>query len=137
MGAGPDEMARYRAVMRSATIKQNMTNAGVPEVQQVWCHEIGAARMFHAVSLEGDAEAAKVLAFSTPQMADGVRRLEDARLELTAVVEPLKSVTDDVESEAGERYRFGVETMERQRIRVLTIHDVARAALTAQRELGL
>src|SRR5262249_26061562 len=31
MGAGPDEMARYRAVMRSATIKQNMTNAGVPE----------------------------------------------------------------------------------------------------------
>src|ERR1019366_6580657 len=25
MGAGPDEMARYRAVMRSATIKQNMT----------------------------------------------------------------------------------------------------------------
>ncbi len=97
----------------------------------------GLIRMFQAVSLEGDAEAAKVLAFSTPQMADGVRRLEDARLELTAVVEPLKSVTDDVESEAGERYRFGVETMERQRIRVMTMHDVARAALTAQRELGL
>ena len=32
MGGGPDEMARYRAVMRSATIKQNMTNAGVPGV---------------------------------------------------------------------------------------------------------
>ncbi len=28
--AGPDEMARYRAVMRSATIKQNVANAGVP-----------------------------------------------------------------------------------------------------------
>ena len=52
MGAGSDEMARYRAVMRSATIKQNMTNAGVPEVQQVWCHEIGAARMFHGVSIK-------------------------------------------------------------------------------------
>jgi 4-hydroxy-3-polyprenylbenzoate decarboxylase len=52
MGAGPDEMARYRAVMRSATIKQNMTNAGVPDVQQVWCHEIGGARMFHAVSIK-------------------------------------------------------------------------------------
>jgi 4-hydroxy-3-polyprenylbenzoate decarboxylase len=51
MGAGPDEMARYRAVMRSATIKQNMTNAGVPDVQQVWCHEIGGARMFHGVSI--------------------------------------------------------------------------------------
>lgn len=52
MGAGPDEMARYRAVMRSATIKQNMANAGVPDVQQVWCHEVGGARMFHGVSIK-------------------------------------------------------------------------------------
>ena len=52
MGGGPDEMARYRAVMRSATIKQNMANAGVPGVQQVWCHEIGGARMFHGVSIK-------------------------------------------------------------------------------------
>jgi UbiD family decarboxylase len=51
MGAGPDEMARYRAVLRSATIKQNMTNAGVPGVRQVWCHEIGGARLFHGVSI--------------------------------------------------------------------------------------
>jgi UbiD family decarboxylase len=51
MGGGPDEMARYRAVMRSAMIKQNMTNAGVPAVQQVWCHEVGAARIFHAISI--------------------------------------------------------------------------------------
>ena len=53
MGAGPDEMARYRAVMRSALIKQNMANAGVPGVQQVWRHEIGgsahaARRVNHA-----------------------------------------------------------------------------------------
>ena len=51
MGAGPDEMARYRAVMRSATIKQNVANAGVPGVQQVWCHEVGGARMLHAISI--------------------------------------------------------------------------------------
>jgi 4-hydroxy-3-polyprenylbenzoate decarboxylase len=51
MGAGPDEMARYRAVMRSAIIKQNMVNAGVPSVNQVWCHEVGGARMLHAVSI--------------------------------------------------------------------------------------
>lgn len=51
MGAGPDEMARYRAVMRSAIIKQNMINAGVPGINQVWCHEVGAARMLHAVSI--------------------------------------------------------------------------------------
>lgn len=52
MGAGPDEMARYRAVMRSATIKQNMTNAGVPAVEQVWCHEVGGARMMHGVAIK-------------------------------------------------------------------------------------
>src|SRR5579863_8828513 len=52
MGGGPDEMARYRAVMRSAMIKQNMTNAGVPGVEQVWCHEVGAARIFHAISIK-------------------------------------------------------------------------------------
>jgi len=52
MGAGPDEMARYRAVLRSATIKQNMANAGVPDVQQVWCHEVGGARMLHGVSIK-------------------------------------------------------------------------------------
>ena len=51
MGGGPDEMARYRAVMRSATIKQNVTNAGVPGVQAVWCHEVGGARMLHALSI--------------------------------------------------------------------------------------
>ncbi len=45
--------------------------------------------MFQAVSLEGDAEAAKVLAFSAPQMARWGGRVEGARLELTAVVEPL------------------------------------------------
>ena len=52
MGAGPDEMARYRAVLRSATIKQNITNAGVPGVEQVWCHEVGGARMFHGISIK-------------------------------------------------------------------------------------
>ena len=51
MGGGPDEMARYRAVMRSAIIKQNMANAGVPGVKQVWCHEVGGARMLHGVSI--------------------------------------------------------------------------------------
>jgi hypothetical protein len=55
---------------------------------------------------------------------------------LTAVVEPLRAVSDG-DDEAGERYSFGVETMERSEIRVITLHDLARAAATAQRELGL
>jgi hypothetical protein len=91
-------------------------------------------RMFHAVSLDGDVEAAKVLAYSAPQLRDGVARVEAAALQLTAVVEPLRMVSE-IEDEAQERYRFGVEAMERQAIRVVTVNDLARAAETARREL--
>ena len=91
-------------------------------------------RMFQAVSLEGDVEAAKGLAYSAPQLMEGVRRVEAARLELTAIVEPLREVSD-TEDEAMERYRFGVEAMERQEIRVVTLSDLARVAETARMEL--
>ena len=94
----------------------------------------GVIRMFQAVSLEGDVEAAKGLAYSAPQLIEGVQRVEAARLELTAVVEPLRTVSD-TEDEAMERYRFGVEAMERQEIRVVTLNDLARVAETARVEL--
>jgi hypothetical protein len=97
-------------------------------------HEV--IRMFHAVSLEGDVESAKGLAFSATQLREGVQRVENASLELTAVVEPLRSVSAD-EDEATERYRFGIETMEQQQIRVVTVSDLARVAETARIELSV
>jgi hypothetical protein len=112
-------------------------NIGVPG-ELVRGGENGVIRMFHAVSLEADVEAAKVLAWSAPRLHAGVERVEGAKLELTAVVEPLRAVShDDAQSEDGERYRFGVDTMESQQIRVLTIHDLARAAETARIDLRL
>jgi hypothetical protein len=56
-------------------------------------------------------------------------------LELTAVVEPLREVSE--EDEGIERYRFGVEAMESQDVRVLTTNDLARAAETAKTDLRL
>jgi hypothetical protein len=94
----------------------------------------GVVRMFQAVSLEGDVEGAKGLAYSAPQLMEGVQRVEGAALELTAVVEPLRAVSE-LEDEAMERYRFGVEAMERQAIRVVTVNDLARVAATARMEL--
>lgn len=91
----------------------------------------GVIRMFHAVSLAGDAEAAKVLAYSAPMLVEGVRRVEGAGLELTAVVEPLVALGE----EQMEAYRFGVETMEQQAIRVMTVNDLGRMAEAARREL--
>jgi hypothetical protein len=91
-------------------------------------------RIFQAVSLEGDVEMARVLAFTAPHLREGVARVEGVPLELTAVVEPLRAVSGD---EAEERYRFGVETMEQSEIRVVTLSDLARVAATARHELGL
>jgi len=93
----------------------------------------GIIRMFHAVSLEGESELSKVLAFSAPALMEGVRREEKADLQLTAVVEPVQETIEDDERLA--QYRFAVETMEAQKIRVLTTNDLSRAAETARSEL--
>lgn len=98
----------------------------------------GVIRMFHAVSFEPGLETAKVLAFSEAALRAGVERVEKADLELTAIIEPaarLGATDDDPERLA--LYRFGVETMEEHRIRVLTTSDLERVAATARRELHL
>ena len=98
----------------------------------------GLVRIFHAVSLENDVEAAKSLAYTAPQLREGILRVEAAPLELTAVVEPIRSLSgEDFADEAADRYRFGIDEMERQQIRVLTISDLARAAETARIDLHL
>ena len=48
----PDELARYRAVARSALLKQSIQAAGVPDITNVWAHEVGTARMLVAVSIK-------------------------------------------------------------------------------------
>jgi hypothetical protein len=98
----------------------------------------GTIRMFHAVSLEAGVEMAKVLAFSSAALHQGVERVERAQLELTAVIEPAAKLGATAEEpERLEMYRFGVETMEEHRIRVLTTSDLGRVAETARRELGI
>jgi DUF3037 family protein len=96
----------------------------------------GMIRMFQAVSLEPGVEMAKVLAFSVEGLRTGVERVEKAQLELTAVVEPAAKVgAIEEEPDRVAMYRFGVETMEEQGIRVLTTSDLGRVAETARREL--
>lgn len=52
LGGGSDEMARYRAVIRSAMLKQELADAGVPDVAQIWCHEVGGSRMLHGIAIK-------------------------------------------------------------------------------------
>jgi hypothetical protein len=128
------ERAGVWGLMRKRIAASMYTRAGDPMKIDCGYRPNGVIRMFQAVSLEGDVEAAKGLAYSAPQLIEGVQRVEAARLELTAIVEPLRAVSD-TEDEAMERYRFGVEAMERQEIRVVTLSDLARVAETARVEL--
>jgi hypothetical protein len=131
-------------VMRKRIQASMYTRPGDPLRIDCGYRPNGVIRMFHAVSLEGDLEAAKVLAFSAPQMVEGVMRVEKAMLELTAIVEPLRGLlgkdseeilTNGAEQDRIDQYRFGVETMERSRIRVLTVSDLPRVAERAREEL--
>jgi 4-hydroxy-3-polyprenylbenzoate decarboxylase len=44
-------MARYRAITRSALLRQEIEKAGVPDVKAVWAHEAGGARMLLGVAI--------------------------------------------------------------------------------------
>ena len=123
------ERAGVWRLMRKRIAASEYTRAGDP--LKIDCgYRNGVVKMFHAVSLDGDVETAKGLAFSAPRLSDGVLRVENAKLELTAIIEPIASMGEDTEL-----YRFGVEILEQQSIRVLTVNDLARVAETARREL--
>jgi hypothetical protein len=129
------ERAGVWGLMRKRIAASLYTRPGDPMKIDCGYRAEGLIRMFQAVSLEGDVEAAKGFAYSAPQLREGVERVESATLELTAVVEPLRRRDTDAEEEATERYRFGVEAMEREAIRVVTLSDLARVAETARLEL--
>ena len=122
------EQAGVWALMRKRVPAWEYTQPGDP--LRLDCgYRNGQVRMFHAVSLESDAETAKGLAFSMPALRRGVTRVEGVPLELTAVIEPVAKVSDP------ELYRFGVGLMEEAGLRVLTVTDLGRVADTARREL--
>jgi hypothetical protein len=128
------ERAGVWELMQRRISAARYTRAGDPLRIDCGYRPNGVVRMFQAVSLAGDVEGAKVLAFSSADLTEGVARVERATLELTAIIEPLRDAVEDVEEEQAS-YRFGVETMERARIRVLTTSDLERVAETARREL--
>ncbi len=123
-------------LLRKRIAAAEYTRRGDPLRIDVGYRPNGIIRMFHAVSLEPGAEMAKVLAFSAGSLRAGVERVEKAELELTAIIEPASKLgATDEEPERLALYRFGVETMEEHRIRVLTTSDLSRVAETARREL--
>lgn len=126
------ERAGVWDLMRKRIPAAEYTRAGDP--LRIDCgYRNGKLRMFHAVAPETDAELAKVLAFSVAGLTAGVRRAEGAELELTAIVQPFAAIAGEAERE--DQYRFAVETMEAQQIRVLTTERLPQVAEMARQEL--
>jgi hypothetical protein len=144
------------ALMRKRIPAAAYTRRGDPMRLDCGYKPNGVIRIFHAVSLANDAEAAKGLAYSAPLLREGLMRVENAALDLAAVVEPIRSLSpesvspeaspedspedragSDFTGEAADLYRFGVAALESAAIRVLTVNDLARAAETARTELRL
>ena len=98
----------------------------------------GRIRMFHAVPLD-DLDPAKVLAFTSAELAVGVKRREGLELELIAVVDPLRRNEADGTLELNEDqfsiYNAGKTIMEQNRIQVITTLSLPEMAKAARRDL--
>ena len=90
----------------------------------------GTVKLFHAVTLSTDVNAAKVLAFSFPQLVQGIHKAENKQAILTAIVE------DDLPSD-DESVTFARETLEQNAIRIAPVSAMADIAKQAARELGI
>lgn len=98
----------------------------------------GDARMFQAISLESDVDDAKVLAFSAGGLIAGVKEMEKAKLELTAIVEPIRDPTgQEPDEDRTLRYEYAKAIMKKHEIRMLTSSDLPGVAERARRELGV
>jgi len=116
--------------LRRAIPVEEYTHKGDPLKIDAGYRPNGVVRMFHAVSLETDVNAAKVLAFSYPQIREGIARKEEAKSELTAIVEPELDRDD-------EAIAFALATLRENDIGVATVADMPRIADRARRELKI
>ncbi len=108
----------------------NYGNKGDPLKIDFGYRPNGVIRMFQAMSLETDVDAAKVLAFSYPALREGLRRAENAASELTAVVEDGLNRDDDA-------IGFALATLAASEIRVAAVSEMPVYAERAGVELGL
>lgn len=124
------EQAGVWDLMRKSIAAAPYTHPGDPLRIDCGYQPNGEVKLFHAVSLLTDTDDAKVLAFSYPQLAAGIQRLEKAKTRLTAVVE------DELDS-ADESISFAIATMQQSGMSVLAKSLMGEVAQKARAELRL
>ncbi|MCI0356110.1 MAG: DUF3037 domain-containing protein [Acidobacteria bacterium] len=122
------EQAGVWKLMRRRIAVAQYTRPGDPLKIDCGYRPNGVVKLFHAVSLASDVDSAKVLAFTYPQIAEGIARLEQAKTDLTAIVE------DDLDRD-DEPMAFALETLKQSRISVSATAELPRIAEAARRDL--
>lgn len=122
------EQAGVWGLMRKQIAVAEYTHKGDPLKIDCSYRPNGEIKMFQAVSLGSDVDAAKVLAFSYPKIAAGIAKKEKAAAVLTAVVEDELDRTD-------EAVLFSFEMLKESRIAVAVSAEMPRIAEAARKEL--
>ena len=90
----------------------------------------GSVKLFHALALPRDPNSAKLLAFTFPQLAEGIRKKHRKIAQLTAVV------ADDLPRDEAS-VSFALETLELQAIAVAPLAQMPAIAAQAAKEMRL
>ena len=99
------EAAGVWTLMRKQIAAADYTRPGDP--LRIDCgYRNGVVKMFQAISLETDADEAKLLAFAAQGLRDGVERVDKAELELTAIIEPIGWPEGDNEPDEERSVRY-------------------------------
>jgi hypothetical protein len=125
---GAFEQAGVWKLMRHNIAAAQYTYKGDPLKIDCGYRPNGEIKLFQAVSLGTDVDAAKVLAFSYTEIEAGIRRVEGAGTSLTAVVE-------DELDRGDEAVLFALATLEKSRIAVAAVGEMGRIAEVARREM--
>lgn len=96
------------------------TRPGDPLKIDCGCQPNGVVHLFQAVALSTEPDHAKVLAFTYPLLAQGIRRERKAKTELTAIIE------DQISGDAA--FQFAVETLESSGIQTIPVSGMPDVA---------
>jgi hypothetical protein len=122
------EQAGVWELMRKRIAVSQYTHKGDPLKLDCGYRPNGVVHLFQAVSLATDVDSAKVLAFSYPQIREGIARVENARTELTAIVEDKLDRND-------EAIGFALDTFAKTSILVAATSELPQIAQRARAAL--
>ncbi len=124
------ERAGVWRIMNKDIKAENYTRRGDPLKIDCGYSPNGSVKMFHALALSSDLNAAKLLAYTFPRLAEGIRKKDGKGAELTAIVE------DDLQRD-DESISFALDTLAQQAIGVAPLAQMAAIAAQAAREMGI